>query len=65
MNLINLETKEKLEVVLEPRSALVIKDESRYKWSHGIPSRLADTINNRYVKRKLRISMTFRKVILK
>ncbi|WP_313419310.1 alpha-ketoglutarate-dependent dioxygenase AlkB [Sphingobacterium multivorum] len=63
MNLINLETKEKLEVVLEPRSALIIKDESRYKWSHGIPSRLADTINNKYVKRKLRISMTFRKVI--
>jgi len=65
MNLINLDTKEKLEFVLEPRSALIIKDESRYKWSHGIPSRLADTINNRYVKRKLRISMTFRKILLK
>ena len=65
LNLINLDTKEKLELVLEPRSAMIIKDESRYKWSHGIPSRLADTINNQYIKRKLRISMTFRKVVLK
>jgi len=65
MNLINLATKEKIEIVLAPRSAVVIKDESRYKWSHGIPPRLADTINNEYIKRNLRISMTFRKVVLK
>lgn len=65
MNLINLETKEKIEVILEPRSAIVIKDESRYKWSHGIPPRLADTINGQYTHRKLRLSMTFRKVVVK
>ncbi|MGM9478041.1 alpha-ketoglutarate-dependent dioxygenase AlkB [Pedobacter sp. GSP4] len=65
MNLINLESKEKIELVLEPRSAVVIKDESRYKWSHGIPSRLADTINNQYIKRTVRLSMTFRKVVLR
>ncbi|WP_406826411.1 alpha-ketoglutarate-dependent dioxygenase AlkB [Pedobacter sp. KACC 23697] len=65
MNLVNLESKQKIEIVLEPRSAVVIKDESRYKWSHGIPSRLADTINNQYVRRSLRLSMTFRKVVLR
>jgi len=64
MNLINLETKEKIEIVLEPRSAIVIKSESRYKWSHGIPPRLADTINGQYIHRKLRLSMTFRKVVV-
>ncbi len=65
MNLINLSTKEKIELVLEPGSAIVIQDESRYKWSHGIPARLADTINSQYTKRQLRLSMTFRKVIVK
>jgi len=65
MNLINLSTKEKIELVLEPRSAIVIKDESRYNWSHGIPARLADTINKQYIKRQIRLSMTFRKVIVR
>jgi alkylated DNA repair dioxygenase AlkB len=65
MNFINLSSKEKVELVLEPRSAVVIKDDSRYLWSHGIPSRLADTIDNQYIRRKLRVSMTFRKVVLR
>lgn len=63
MNFINLKTKEKMEALLEPRSAVAIQGAARYKWSHGIPARLADEINGRRINRLLRISMTFRKVI--
>jgi alkylated DNA repair dioxygenase AlkB len=64
MNFINLESKEKLEKILQPRSVVSIKEDSRYLWSHGIPARLADDINGIRTNRQLRISMTFRKVIL-
>lgn len=63
MNFVNLNSKNKIEALLEPRSVVSIKGESRYLWSHGIPARLADEINGIRINRKLRISMTFRKVI--
>ncbi|TCC99701.1 alpha-ketoglutarate-dependent dioxygenase AlkB [Pedobacter hiemivivus] len=63
MNFINLSSQEKKEVVLLPRSVVVIKGDARYHWSHGIPARLADQIDGTRINRKLRISMTFRKVI--
>jgi len=64
MNFINLDSKNKVEAILEPRSVVCIKGESRYLWSHGIPARLADDINGVRTNRQLRISMTFRKVII-
>ncbi|MGO4875997.1 alpha-ketoglutarate-dependent dioxygenase AlkB [Pedobacter psychrotolerans] len=64
MNFINLESKEKRETQLDPRSAVSIKGESRYQWSHGIPARLADDIDGIRTNRKTRISVTFRKVII-
>jgi alkylated DNA repair dioxygenase AlkB len=36
MDFINKETKEKVEVLLEPRSLVVLKDDARYLWTHGI-----------------------------
>ena len=32
-------------VVLRPRSLVVMKEESRYEWKHGIASRKTDKIN--------------------
>ncbi|MHB8209572.1 alpha-ketoglutarate-dependent dioxygenase AlkB [Mucilaginibacter sp.] len=65
MDFINLQTKEKIEVLLEPRSLVVIKGEARYSWSHGIASRKIDTFHDSVFKRRTRLSLTFRKVILK
>lgn len=47
-------------IYLEPRSLLILKDDARYKWKHGITSRKSDN----GVKRQKRVSLTFRKVIL-
>jgi alkylated DNA repair dioxygenase AlkB len=64
MDFINLKTKEKLEVMLEPRSLVVISGEARHKWTHGIAARKTDNFNGVKFERRLRISMTFRNVIL-
>lgn len=45
---------------LDPRSLLILKDDARYQWKHGIAARKSDN----GVKRQRRISLTFRKVIL-
>lgn len=45
---------------LEPRSLLVLQDDARYQWKHGIAARKSDN----GVKRQRRVSLTFRKVIL-
>lgn len=65
MDFINLKSKEKIEVMLEPRSLVIISGESRYNWTHGIASRKTDTFMDRKFERQLRISLTFRNVISK
>lgn len=45
---------------LEPRSLLILKDDARYQWKHGIAAGKSDN----GVKRQRRVSLTFRKVIL-
>lgn len=65
MDFINIKTKEKIEVLLEPRSLAVLSEEARYNWSHGITARKTDKFRNVKTDRQLRISMTFRNVILK
>lgn len=47
-------------IYLEPRSLLILKDDARYKWKHGICAKKSDN----GVKRQRRVSLTFRKVIL-
>jgi alkylated DNA repair dioxygenase AlkB len=64
MNFINLDSKEKVDAWLEPRSVVSINGNARYCWSHGITPRLADDIHGVRVNRQLRISMTFRKAII-
>lgn len=65
MDFINLRTKEKVEVMLESGSLVVISGEARYNWTHGIAQRKTDNFRGVKTERRLRISMTFRKVILK
>jgi len=54
----------KVEALLEPKSLIVIKDEARYLWTHGIPSRKVDTFKGQKIERQRRISLTFRNVII-
>ncbi|MCL4879242.1 MAG: alpha-ketoglutarate-dependent dioxygenase AlkB [Anaerolineae bacterium] len=50
--------------LLEPRSLLILKDDARYDWKHGIAPRQTDFYNGEAIYRGRRISLTFRKVIL-
>ena len=50
---------------LQPRSILILKGEARYKWLHCIRPRHSDIIDKNKVKRRTRVSLTFRNVILK
>ncbi|HIP33522.1 MAG TPA: alpha-ketoglutarate-dependent dioxygenase AlkB [Bacteroidia bacterium] len=59
-----LNSKHKIGLFLEPRTLIVMKKESRYNWFHGIPQRKSDKFDNEIIKRKRRISLTFRKVII-
>lgn len=57
---------EKYAVYLEPRSLVVLKGAARYDWTHGINPNKSDTIPAQgRVPRKRRVSLTFRKVILR
>jgi alkylated DNA repair dioxygenase AlkB len=65
MDFINLRTKQKVEVMLESGSLVVLNGEARHNWTHGIAQRKTDNFKGMKTERRLRISMTFRKVILK
>jgi len=65
MDFINLRTKQKIEVMLESGSLVVLSGEARHNWTHGIAQRKTDNFNGIKTDRRLRISMTFRKVTLK
>lgn len=64
MDFINKETKEKVKVLLEPRSLVVLKDDARYQWTHGITGKKSDYFKGLKHERTTRISLTFRNVIL-
>lgn len=57
-------SKVKTEIFVEPRTLLVMKEESRYDWYHGIAPRKTDKFNRKIIKRDRRISITFRKIII-
>ena len=54
----------KIPVWLAPRSIIVLKDEARYEWLHGIAPRKSDQWEGQTYERQRRVSLTFRKVIL-
>jgi alkylated DNA repair dioxygenase AlkB len=47
-------------LLLEPRSLLVLSDDARYKWQHGIARRKNDRWQGIVIPRARRISLTFR-----
>lgn len=52
----------KKEILLKPRSLLIMKGELRWEWTHEIPARKKDNINGMTIIRERRISLTFRKL---
>ncbi len=64
MDFTNKDKTEKFPVWLAPRSIVVLKDEARYEWLHGIAPRKSDTWEGNTVPRERRVSLTFRKVII-
>jgi alkylated DNA repair dioxygenase AlkB len=48
------------ELLLEPRSVVVLSGEVRWAWRHAIPSRVIDIIEGRERRRGRRLSLTFR-----
>jgi alkylated DNA repair dioxygenase AlkB len=63
MDIIHTQTGERHEILLEPGSALVLQDEARYLWKHGIARRRSDVIAGQVVPRGRRVSLTFRNVL--
>ena len=59
-----LDKAKKIPVWLAPRSIIVLRDEARYKWLHGIAPRESDQWAGQKYERQRRVSLTFRKVIL-
>lgn len=56
--------KEKIPILLEPRSLVILQGDSRYFWTHGIAGRKADVFEGKPFLRQRRVSLTFRKTIL-
>lgn len=55
---------EKIEVLLEPRSIVILKKDARYNWTHEIVPKKKDIFKNIPFERKTRISLTFRNIKL-
>jgi alkylated DNA repair dioxygenase AlkB len=53
---------EKHELLLQPRSLLVLGGEARFLWKHGIKAVKNDKWRNTVLPRSRRISVTFRKI---
>jgi len=51
-----------VDIILEEKSLLILENESRYCYSHGISFRKTDKCNDEIVKRKKRVSITFREI---
>jgi alkylated DNA repair dioxygenase AlkB len=60
MDFVSLESREIRSTLLEPGSALVLRDAGRYRWMHRIMARTSD----HGVPRGRRVSLTYRNVIL-
>jgi len=63
MEFTHVETWQKIPVLLEPRSLVVLSGDARYRWQHSIPHRKTDQYNGQVFPRGRRVSLTFRKVL--
>ena len=55
----------KIPVWLAPRSLVVLSGEARHEWLHGIAARKTDEWDGQKYERQRRVSLTFRRVIIK
>jgi alkylated DNA repair dioxygenase AlkB len=62
MRFTRVKTREAVEMLLEPRSMLVLSGEARYQWRHEIPARKRDRWADHVISRGRRVSVTFRTV---
>jgi alkylated DNA repair dioxygenase AlkB len=63
MEFAHIETRQKIPVLLEPRSLVVLAGDARYRWQHTIPHRKSDRYNGAVFPRDRRLSLTFRKIV--
>jgi alkylated DNA repair dioxygenase AlkB len=59
------ESSECVPVFMEPRSLILMSGEARYAWRHAIPKRKKDLFRDNWIPRGRRVSLTFRKVIVR
>jgi alkylated DNA repair dioxygenase AlkB len=55
---------DKIPLLIKPKTLIVMKDESRFNWYHGIVGRKSDKFNGQTHQRQRRVSITFRKVLI-
>ena len=55
---------DKIPLLIQPKTLIVMTGESRFNWYHGIVGRKSDKFNGLIQKRQRRVSITFRKVII-
>jgi alkylated DNA repair dioxygenase AlkB len=60
MRFSNNEAKRTEELLLEPRSVLILSGEARWAWMHEIPARSVDIWHGQEKPRSRRVSLTFR-----
>jgi alkylated DNA repair protein alkB family protein 8 len=65
MRFIKIAGKDVVDVEMPRRSVYVMQDDARYKWHHSVPPRKKDTVEGNVKHRERRLSITYRKVILK
>lgn len=64
MDFTNSKTGEKSPLLLAQRSLAILSGDARYIWQHSIANRKTDKYNYEIIQRKLRVSLTFRTVII-
>jgi alkylated DNA repair dioxygenase AlkB len=62
MDFADLQSDDTTRLLLEPRSALVLSGDARYRWKHGIAAQAADEWNEQTIQRGRRVSLTFRNI---
>ena len=62
MDFSHSKTGDKLSLLLEARSLLVLSGDARYLWQHSIPARKTDRHKARIIPRARRVSLTFRTI---
>jgi len=63
MDFADSESGETTQLLLEPRSALVLSGEARYRRKHGIAPRMADEWKGQTIRRSRRVSLTLRNIV--